>query len=227
MHVSLSDIQKITAFKDTNNKSSEQIREIATRRFLKKNEVLFLEKDRITCFYAILDGKVSLSRYSSNGQKRVFFILSEGELVNEVVFDELPVSVVCEGFEDTCILEFKKQDFLKIMENDFSLTMNILNSIGRKQRRLYRQLKNTVPIKMDKRLAAKLWKLSKDYGIDQGEWTIIDLKITITYLSYMLGSSRETISRAMKVLLESDFVQWEEKKLMVKEKDLRHYFRSP
>lgn len=220
------EINIIEAFHNIEPESMERIGEIARKRTLKKNEILFLAKDKINKFYAVLKGKVSMYRLSSNGQKRVFFILGEGSLLNEVVFDELPVSVVCEAFEKCEIVEFDKTEFLSIMEKDFKLTMNILNSIGRKQRRLYRQLKNTLPIGMEKRLAAKLWKLSKDHGIVMDDWNYIDMNISCTYLSYMLGTTRESISRSMKVLQEMEAVRWEERKLFVKEEELLRYYRS-
>jgi len=224
--VGCSDVKTIETFSNVSESTMKKICAIAKKSQLKKGEVLFREKDRISKFYAVLSGKVALSRYSAKGQKRVFFILSKGCLVNEVVFDDLPVSVVCEAFEACLILEFEKEAFQSIMEEDFTLTMNILNSIGRKQRRLYRQLKNTMPIRMDKRLAAKLWKLSKDHSDSNEKWHPIDLKISITYLSYMMGSNRETISRAMKVLMGLELIKWVEKKLYVNEAGLLAYYRA-
>ncbi|WBW96110.1 Crp/Fnr family transcriptional regulator [Oceanirhabdus sp. W0125-5] len=226
IQISIKDIENIRAFRGITEESKNEILNIAKARLFERDETLFFEKDQINKFYGILSGKVSLARYSGWGQKRIFFLLGEGELINEVVFDELPVSVMCEIFDDAVIVEFKKEEFLKVMEKDFSLTLNIMSSIGKKQRRLYRQLKNTVPIKMDKKLAAKLWKLSRDYGISKGEWILIDLKITVTYLSYMLGSSRETISRAMKVLLNEGVIKWDGKKLLVHEESLLKYYRD-
>ena len=225
-NIKCKDVNVIDAFINIDESSKERICKIANRRTIKKGEIVFMEKDKINKFYAILSGKVSMYRLSSNGQKRVFFILGEGSLLNEVVFDELAVSVVCEAFEESIIVEFCKDEFLDIMKDDFKLTMNIFNSIGRKQRRLYRQLKNTLPIGFEKRLAAKLWKLSKDYGIKQGDWQHIDMAISVTYLSYMLGTSRETISRAMKVLLEMEAVKWVDRQLYVKEDELLEYYRS-
>lgn len=225
-HIDPGQLRIIEAFHTIEAESMERICQIARKKMLNKGEILFLEKDKINKFYAVLIGKVSMYRLSSNGQKRIFFILGEGSLLNEVVFDELPVSVVCEAFEKCEIVQFDKNDFLSIMEKDFKLTMNILNSIGRKQRRLYRQLKNTLPIGMEKRLAAKLWKLSKDYGIAVDDWNYIDMNISCTYLSYMLGTSRESVSRAMKVLQKMDAVRWEERKLYVKEDQLLRYYRS-
>jgi len=226
LDITIKDIEKIKAFQGISDATKNKIIEVARKRTVKKGETLFMEKDQVNSFYALLSGNVSMSRYSGWGQKRIFFILGEGDLINEVVFDDLPVSVVCEIYEDAEILEFGKEDFLKIMEMDFALTRNIMTSMGKKQRRLYRQLKNTVPIKMDKKLAAKLWKLSRDYGVEQGQWTMIDIKITVTYLSYMLGTSRETISRAMKTLLEAEIIKWGEKNLLVNEEGLLGYYRE-
>ena len=83
------------------------------------------------------------------------------------------------------------------MSQDFELTKIVLNEMSKKVRRLYRQMKNVTPIKLEKRVAAKLWKLSKDYGKEVPEGTLIDLDISITYLADMFGSPRESVSRAI------------------------------
>ena len=90
------------------------------------------------------------------------------------------------------------------MMNDFELTKIVISSLSIKVRRLYRQLKNSTPIKVEKRVAAKLWKLSKDYGIEVEDGTVIDMNISITYLADMFGAPRETISRALKILQDKD-----------------------
>ena len=226
------DIEKIDAFNKISQNSKEKIIQTARIKVLKKGEMLFRAKDNIEHFYAVLSGKVSMFRLSSEGQKRVFFILGSGDLVNEVVFDNLPVSVDCEAFEATHILQIEKAGFLRVMETDFNLTMSIFNSIGKKQRRLYRQLKNTLPIGIEKKLAAKLWKLSRDYGIQPKDhripdtWKLIDMNISCTYISYMLGTSRESISRAMKKLQDIEACQWSGRDLYVKEDILLDYYRS-
>ncbi len=218
-------IRKIEAFEMLSEDTIERISKIADDVDLKKGETLFWEKDQIDAVYAIVEGKAAMLRYSGAGQKRIFFILNEGALINEVAFDNLPVSVVCEAFETAKLLRFPKIEFLEIMREDFDLTYNIMCSMGKKQRRLYRQLKNTVPIKVDKKLAAKLWKLSKDYGVVEDEWIRIDLKMSVTNLSYLMGSSRETISRALKLLLDLCIVKWDKKQLLVKEQDILDYYR--
>ena len=63
-----------------------------------------------------------------------------------------------------------------------------------------------------KRPLPKLWKLSKDYGVKVDKGTLIDLKISITYLADMFGTPRETISRALRQLQELELVIYENKK---------------
>lgn len=226
INIKIDELKKIKAFGELGHETIGNLFKCVVVKQYKKSEVIFFEKDQIDKMYAVVRGKVEMSRYSGSGQKRLFFILNQGEIINETVFDDFPVSVVCKTYEECLIAEFRKTDILKIMESDFKLTMNIMNSMGKKQRRLYRQLKNTVPIKMDKRLAAKLWKLARDYGKDQEEWVKITMKISVTDLSYMLGSSRETISRAMKVLVDKEIVMWQGRKLLVKEDELLKYYRN-
>lgn len=164
---------------------------------LKKGERLFDERDLIKNIYIVYTGKVTIFRLSEMEPERIIYILDKNEIINEVILDGLSASVNCEVFEDSEILSLSSKDMLKVIESNIIFNKNIIESMGKKIRRLYRQLKNTIPIKMDKKLAAKLWKLSRDYGVKVDNGILIDLDITVTYLADMLGSSRETISRCI------------------------------
>ena len=227
LKVELDDIKSIKTFKDIDLETLQGLLKIATKRKFKKGESLFIEKEEVSTVYAVLDGKMTMFRYADEGQKKVIYILNAGELLNEVIFDYNPASISCEAFEESTVLCFKRDEFLKLMEGDFILSKSIIDSMARKIRRLYRQLKNTVPIKMDKRVAAKLWMLSRDYGVDINNGVKIDLNITVTYLADMLGSSRETISRALKKLECLGLIKYENKKIIIKSReDLSKYFKG-
>ena len=214
-------------FKVVSNSTLEFLKDRAYKIKIKKGKQLFDQKEIVKTIYIVLKGKMTLYRNSEEGQKRVIFILNEGEIINEVIFDEKVSSANCEAFEDSELLCFLKDDIMKAMSMDFKLTEFIINSMSKKIRRLYRQLKNTVPIRIDKRLAAKLWKLSRDYGIPADEGTLINLNITVTYLADMLGSSRETISRCLRVLENEGLIKVKNKKIyVVSSEKLSIYFRG-
>ena len=193
---------------------------------LNKGEILFRERDKIDRVYIILNGKVTMYRNNAEGHKKVVYILDNGQIINEVIFDGLSASINCEAFEKTELLWFNREEFLDIMSKDFDLTKKVIDMMAKKIRRLYRQLKNTVPIRVDKKVAAKLWKLAKDYGTDENGETKIQLKITVTSLAEMLGSSRETISRALKLLTKENLIRYENKKFIVNKSKLAKYFKG-
>ena len=102
------------------------------------------------------------------------------------------------------------------MENDFALTQAVINQYCSKLRRTYRQLKNApTNIAMERKLAAKLYRLCRDYGVQIDEGYLIDLPLTVSYLSQLLGAQRETVSRALKKLIAANLVEYENKKIKV------------
>ena len=226
LQVTLKQLKDLPLFERIEDKTLNLIKASVIITKLKKSQMLFAERQSINIIYIVLEGKVTMYKLSEKGQKRVVYILNRGEIVNDANFDEYSSSINCEGFEDSEIISIERVDLLNIMKLDFKLTEVMLCSMSKKIRRLYRQIKNTVPTKMDKRVAAKLWKLSKDYGVETHEGTLIDVKISITYLADMLGSSRETISRAIKELEIMDMVKIEKRKFIVNREKLNNYFKS-
>ncbi|MBU3161167.1 Crp/Fnr family transcriptional regulator [Clostridium frigoris] len=224
--VTLKQLKDLSLFECIEDKTLNLIKESISINKLKKSQILFSERQNIDYIYIVLEGKVTMYKLSEKGRKRVVYILNKGEIINNANFDEYTSSINCEGFEDSEIIGISKIELLNIMKVHFKLTEMILCSTSKKIRRLYRQIKNTIPIKMDKRVAAKLWKLSKDYGVETQEGTLIDVKINVTYLADMLGSSRETISRAIKELQIVGMVKIKNRKFIVNREKLNEYFKS-
>lgn len=212
-------LSEFSLFSQVSKNTIYKLNEICFVKELKKGEHLFRDKEVIKSIYVIKSGKLALYKQSESAQKKVIFILGKDTIVNEVIIDDLPSSINCEAFEKTEVLCFDRVLFLDVMKDDFELSKIIINSLAMKVRRLYRQGKNSIPIKVEKRVAAKLWKLSKDYGIEIDEGTLIDLNITITYLADMFGAPRETISRALKILSNEGLIINKNKKIIVPDRE--------
>jgi CRP-like cAMP-binding protein len=224
--IKIEDLDKIVILKGTKEETKKNFYDKCIIKNVSKKQILFREKEEINKVYILLRGKATIFKTGENGEKKIVYILNSGEALNEILI-EIKTSVVgCEVFEDAIILECFIKDILEIMESDFIFTKNIIGYMEKRIRRLYRQLKNTASIKIEKRLAAKLWKISKDFGVKSGEWTVINLSLSITYLSDMLGCPRETISRAMKILEKEELIKMENKTIYVKKHELSNYFKG-
>ena len=163
---------------------------------IKNGEILFMEREEVKCLYIVLDGFVALYRNSRYGEIKVIFICTDGEALNEVVMQDEKTSICAKALSDTKLLCIHRSRLQECLGENVELYREIFNSLARKTRRLYHQIGNsngTYP--MEKRLAAKLWKLARDYGKDISEGKQIGFELTVTFLANMLGAKRETISR--------------------------------
>ncbi|NFI54389.1 Crp/Fnr family transcriptional regulator [Clostridium botulinum] len=228
-NVAMQELRNLEIFKNICDDSLNKIIEMGVLIKYPSGRHIFRDKDDVKILYVVLSGTVSLDKSNECGHKRAIFILGKGKMINDVIIQELPSSINCEVFEEAEILSFNKEEFLKLMEVDFILTKNVMCSLSMKVRRLYRQIKNsTGVIKMEKRLCAKLWKLSKDYGYEKNGQVVVDKKITITYLADLLGSKRETISRALKILCNENLIEYKNKQIIVNNQEkLSEFFKAP
>lgn len=221
-------IKDLEVFRGLNDKTYESILKCSEVKRYSQGDIVFQDKQEISMLYVVISGTVSLFKTNENGQRKVIFIFGKGEMINEVIIQDLPSSINCEVFEEGEILCIHKDDIIRLMREDFELCKNIIVSLSKKTRRMYRQLKNTPPsVKIEKKLAAKLYKLGKDYGIEYNEGTLINMTITVTYIADLLGSQRETISRALKVLQKEKLIVYKDKKIFIFSMDeLSHFFKK-
>lgn len=221
-----------TSFLEYFDKLSEatQIELLKPQRLLcyQKGESLFSDHELVESVFILLSGKAAIYKITENGQKKVVFILGPGEIINGDIQPALTASAGCEAFENTEVICIEKIVAERLMQRDFELTRWFLDAANRKIRRLYRQLKNTVGVlKIEKRVAAKLWKLAKDYGDNTKTGREINLHISITYLADLMGSPRETISRALKTLVQNNLILQNQGKIVIVSMDaLAAFFKK-
>ena len=227
--IKIEQLEELEIFKNISKDSLDKLARFGEVKKYTAGSHIFRDKEDVTTLYIVLSGSVSLYKLNESGHKRVVFILGTGKMINDVIIQDLPASINCEIFEDAEILSYDKHIFLDIMEKDFILSKNIICSLAMKVRRMYRQLKNANGIiKMEKKLAAKLWKLSKDHGTPCDSGVIINMNMSITYLADLLGAKRETISRSLKILSNKNLIKYENKKIIVISQDrLSEFFKAP
>ncbi|MGI6069742.1 MAG: Crp/Fnr family transcriptional regulator [Blautia sp.] len=222
-------LREAPLFLGLSEQSKTALSACCTVREREKGTHLFLDKDIPACIYFLAEGKAALYKLNSLHERKVIFIYGPGNFLNEGCLQRPALSINCELIEDSTVLCFAKDAFLKIMEQDFTLSKAVIDSMSLKIHRLYHQLKNTSnTVRMDKRIAAKLWKLSLDHGIPGPQGYTINIHMTVSYLAELLGSKRETVSRQLKVLTDQGLVLYQKNRFLVPDREkLKKYFQEP
>ena len=223
------DIEKIEVFRGISKNSIIEIKNTADIIELKKNKALYSDRQELDYVYFLISGNVSLIKSSESGENRVVFLLNEGSMINEPLMRKNTSGIECWGFEDSKILRIGLSTFDRIMSKDYILTRNCMLEMEKRIRRLYRQLKNLTSSNIEKKLAAKLYRLATQYGLKEskiGNYTCINLNLTVTYIAKMLGYQRETVSRSLKLLSEKEIILQKDRKYYVDIEKARQFFKK-
>ena len=193
-----------------------------------RGTILVRAREPLQTVYIQLTGKSMIYNLTHIGKRKIIFVFGPGALLNEHVLNFHDASLYCETIEASRIFVIPCAWFLEFMEKDFSLARAVLEAQERKMWRMGHQLKNTMgSIYMERKLAAKLWKLSRDFGKMTPDGIEIDIRLTITFLADMLGAPRETTSRLCKNLSEAGLIRMDKRRIMFINPDkLSHFYKT-
>ena len=189
-------------------------------RHLVRRRLLFQAGNLIQTLYFQLTGKSCIYTVTPSGQRKIHFVCGRGELLNQNTLNPSVSASYCEMLEDSTIFAVPSEVVARCMRTDFELVRSVVGAQERKLWRLEHQLKNTVSsMYMERKLAAKLWKLSRDFGVQKKEGIEIDMDLSVSFLADMLGVPRETTSRLRSTLIRSGIISVKGRRITVIDPD--------
>lgn len=220
--------QRLNVFNGVDRKLVDDLEKKLIKLNTETNTLLFREGDILDSIYMVESGQYAMFKLSSTGDQRVIFTLGPGEILNYPERRPYPISIACRVIRGGVVYKLEQKTLFEAIEKDPILALNTIDLYNLRMRRLYRQLKNSSgSVRLDKRIAAKLWKLSKDYPTPHPEGVAINLKITTTFLAELIGASRESVSRNLKPLLKSGLVLQERGTFIIPDRSqLEFYFKK-
>ncbi|MDJ0518413.1 MAG: Crp/Fnr family transcriptional regulator [Okeania sp. SIO2F4] len=189
-----------------NNLPSEHLQavsQIAKLQTYQKKEPIFWEGEKGRGCFIIFSGKVKIFKFSPEGKEQILHIFTRGEHFAEVpAFDGKCYPASAEALTKSELLFLPRQEFLKLLENQPTIAINML-SIFAKNLRLFAKLIEDLSLKeVPGRLAVYLLELS-DRSSDPSE---IKLDMTKSQLAASLGTIPETLSRVFAKLSEQKLI---------------------
>jgi CRP/FNR family transcriptional regulator, cyclic AMP receptor protein len=193
-------LKKVSLFASLSEADQQNLTTLLRRKHLGKGEQLFQQGDEGTALYIIAEGriKISLARRMDNV---TLAILGQGEFLGEMaLLDELPRSADAIALEDSHLYVLNRKDFLAFLDNNAHAVYAILNSLSRRLRKTDDQLAEMCFLNVSARLARRLVELAETQAPEEGNPNAYDLKISQQELGNILGVSRESINKELKIL---------------------------
>lgn len=175
--------------------------------FYRKGETIFLPGDPSDYVYFLHKGRVKLAYLDESGKRLTLSICRVGELFGEMaLLGEKRRRLIAEALEDVELCIVSSDDLLRFADNNQDLSIQLTRAIGSRMRDLENRLQDLIFKDVPTRLARLLYRLMDDYGIPHEKGTMLDVKLTHRDLADLIGSTRETTTATLNVLVKQGLV---------------------
>ena len=215
-NINLEIIRKVPAFSQLKQEDIEKISRITINRNLKKGNIIFMEGDPGEAFYFIKSGKVKIYKTTSDGREHIFTILSAGGVFAEVtLFNDIVYPATAEILEDAELGMIKNKDLEDLIRNNAEIALEIIKVFSKKLFSSQQKVKELALGDTYTRIAKTLITFAEDHGVKTDKGIEIRLNVSRQELASMIGTARETVSRALSQFNKEASIQIEGKKITI------------
>jgi CRP-like cAMP-binding protein len=165
--------------------------------------VILFEADQGDALYLVAAGQVKVVLIGEDGREVILSMLGEGAFFGEMaLIDDEPRSAHVIAMEDSNLLVLRREDFRARLRNSPEVAIALMRELSRRLRRADEKIGNLVLLDVNGRVADLLLHAAIEEGGDH-----ITRKLTHQVIAQMIGSSRETVSRAMRDFVERGLIR--------------------
>lgn len=157
--------------------------------------------------FIIMTGRVKVVIFGENGREVTLSILRPGDSFGEMsLFDGGDRSANCIAVEPTTLLALGREDLLRHVSQHPRTALNLLGEMARRLRRADQSIAQLALCDVNERLIHRLVSLAHEEGTEAPDGMLVRRRPTQQELANMIGSCRETISRAFNQLARDGLI---------------------
>ena len=209
-------LRNVPIFTDLTDSDLTKIASKMVPRVYEKGQMILLEESTGETFFIITQGAVKVTRLSAEGREVILAILGESDFFGEMsLLDGEGRSANIVANEDAKVLTLSRNDFLDCLESYPKIAIALLEELATRLRKSDQQIESLSLSDSEHRIGIALIRLAGELGtIKQGHVTVKNLPYQQD-IANMAGTSRETVSRTLKLLEDKKLVRRENRNLTI------------
>ena len=150
------------------------------------------------------------------GDEVILAIFSRGDFFGEMaLLDGMPRSADAVAVSSAELLVLDRSDFLSFLANNRNVIQCILSSLSMRLRKTDDHLEDTCFLQISERLAKRIIELAEVHGEPDGNGILINLDLKQRDLASMVGATRESVNKELRVLREKGLISIVGKKIRI------------
>ncbi len=198
------DLKKYFLFKNLTDEELKKIREFTIVKKLKKNEIVFYEKEEPSYLHLLIEGSARVYKIDNKGNELIIHKFHPVSLIAELPnFENIPYPANCAMESDGVILKIEFEKFKKFMQKG-DVCMQILSSLLSKMKYLDGIIQDNLIFDTETKIAKFIYDNPEAFE---------DLKQHS--IAALLHIKPETLSRKLKKFKELGIIKNEGSKLKI------------
>jgi CRP/FNR family transcriptional regulator, cyclic AMP receptor protein len=188
----------------------------ATEKFVRRGQTVFQKDDEGSYMVAVLSGNIRISAMSPDGREVTLNMIDAGAVFGEIaLLDGKPRSADAIAAEDSTLMLVERRHFLPHLVSNNVLTMRVIGILCERLRNTSENVGNFANLDMPGRLARNLLNLADKYGKSIDGRIFLEIRLSHTDLSRLVGCSRETVNKQMRAWEEGGTVARQGKHIVI------------
>jgi len=201
-------LRNVPIFTDLSDSDLNRIASKMVSRDYQKGQMILLEESTGETFFIMTSGTVKVTRLSDDGREVILALLGESDFFGEMsLLDGEGRSANIVANEDSQVMTLSRRDFLECLETYPKIAISLLEELAVRLRKSDQQIESLSLSDSEQRISITLIRLAEERGtIKRGDVTVQNLPYQQD-IANMAGTSRETVSRTLKLLEDKKLVK--------------------
>ncbi len=206
-------LKNVFIFKRFTDDQLEQIARFVTPIQLKKGDLLFVQGEEVSAFFAIAYGRLAVFRSSKAGLEQTLHIANDREVVAEAaIFGKSEFPASCKALKDSLVLKVPKGPFIEYMMQHPEAAISVMAAYSIRLREFVTMIEY---LSLDDVRLRVIKYLQRNCRPLQAGGMGLELTMSKKELAGLLGTAPETLSRTLKKLRDEQILVEEGKVLKI------------
>ena len=207
-------LRKVPLFNQLAPADLGRVTEISRERAYPRNSVILFEDYPGDALYVVAQGQVKVVLIGEDGREVILSVMGAGEFFGEMALvDDEPRSAHVIAMEDSMLLVIRREDFQSLLNQTPAIALALLRELSRRLRRVDEKVGSLVLLDVNGRVAQLLLEFADEAGSER-----ITRRLTHHTIAQMIGSSRETVSRTMRDLVERGHIEVSRREILIRDR---------
>jgi CRP/FNR family cyclic AMP-dependent transcriptional regulator len=201
--------------------SREEIRELSYRipdTHYQRGQILYTPKERSEALFMLKKGRVRIYRIGPDGREFTLTVVGAGTVFGEMSLTAQRLeNAYAEAMEPTVVCKMRRQDLEQLVMDKPQVGLKVMSVLSERLSLAEDRMEDIALKEVPARLASFIVQLVESEGVMTSEGPKIPTRYTHRQLATMIGSKRETVTKAFTLLQQAGIIELRRRRIHVKD----------